>query len=101
VQRAHAAIVAVFGDRLRLAVDIHQQAVVQVFSVGARLPAEQFAHLAGGVVVVIERGHRLAELQVLGAEDGAARDGDAVVDDDARVFRNAGQRLQMARRFRS
>ena len=70
-----------------------QQTVVQVLPVGTDLPAEQFAHLPRGVVVVIERGDRLAEAEVLGAEDGAARDGDAVVDYHARVVRYVGQRL--------
>ena len=61
--------------------------------VGADLAAAQFAHLAGGVVEVIERRDRLAELEMLGAEDKAFGDGDAVVDDDARVVRNVGQGL--------
>ena len=66
---------------------------MQVLAVGARLSAAQLAHVASGVVVVIERADRLAELQMLGAEDYAARDGDAVVDDDAGILRNVGKSL--------
>ena len=50
---------------------------------------------------MIERGYRFAEPQVFRAEDGAAGDRDAVVDDDAGVFGNVVSVSVISRRLRS
>ena len=42
---------------------------------------------------MVERGDGFANFQVLGAEDGAAGDGDAVVDNHARVVGEVGESL--------